>query len=577
MDQIKKMAYRGKLAKGDLTVDLVLKNCKIVNVFTHEIHEDDIAIDSGKIIGFGPYEAKRTIDLEGKYVAPGLVDSHMHLESTLVTPQRLSEISIANGTTTIIADPHEIANVCGVDGIEYLLESSKNIPLNIFFMIPSCVPATAFEDAGASIENKDIEKLLKKDLVLGLGELMDYPNVINGNINMLKKMDLAKRKIIDGHAPGLLGRDLNAYMINGVKTDHECSTQEEMKQRLNRGMYVILREGSASKDVKNLLPAINAYNYRRCLFCTDDKNPEDLISKGHINHNIKLAIKSGIDPITAIQMATINASECYRLRDIGGIAPGYDADLIILNSLEDFEIESVYKKGDLVYSHGAIKFKTKDYTDEKVLNTVNIKPVKPKDLVLQLTNDLANVIVVKPFSIITEKAVRKVSVNEKGEYINNEHLDICKIAVIERHKGTGKIGVGLVEKFGLRQGAIATTISHDSHNIVVVGDNDVDMLKAIDALDEMNGGIVIVKDGKVQHELPLPIAGLMTDQPLKQVEETLNEMLAYAFDTLQVNEAINPFMTLSFLSLPVIPELKITTRGLFDVNTFEFIQVDKKI
>jgi len=577
MDQIKKMAYRGKLAKGDLTVDLVLKNCKIVNVFTHEIHEDDIAIDSGKIIGFGPYEAKRTIDLEGKYVAPGLVDSHMHLESTLVTPQRLSEISIANGTTTIIADPHEIANVCGVDGIEYLLESSKNIPLNIFFMIPSCVPATAFEDAGASIENKDIEKLLKKDLVLGLGELMDYPNVINGNINMLKKMDLAKRKIIDGHAPGLLGRDLNAYMINGVKTDHECSTQEEMKQRLNRGMYVILREGSASKDVKNLLPAINAYNYRRCLFCTDDKNPEDLISKGHINHNIKLAIKSGIDPITAIQMATINASECYRLRDIGGIAPGYDADLIILNSLEDFEIESVYKKGDLVYSHGEIKFKTKDYTNEKVLNTVNIKPVKSKDLVLQLTNDLANVIVVKPFSIITEKAVRKVSVNEKGEYINNEHLDICKIAVIERHKGTGKIGVGLVEKFGLRQGAIATTISHDSHNIVVVGDNDVDMLKAIDALDEMNGGIVIVKDGKVQHELPLPIAGLMTDQPLKQVEETLNEMLAYAFDTLQVNKAINPFMTLSFLSLPVIPELKITTRGLFDVNTFEFIQVDKKI
>lgn len=577
MDQIKKMAYRAKLAKGDLTVDLVLKNCKIVNVFTHEIHEDDIAIDSGKIIGFGPYEAKHTIDLEGKYVAPGLVDSHMHLESTLVTPQRLSEISIANGTTTIIADPHEIANVCGVNGIDYLIESSKNIPLNVFFMIPSCVPATAFEDAGASIENKDIEKLLKKDLVLGLGELMDYPNVINGNVSMLKKMDLAKRKIIDGHAPGLLGRDLNAYMINGVKTDHECSTQEEMKQRLNRGMYVILREGSASKDVENLLPAINAYNYRRCLFCTDDKNPEDLISKGHINHNIKLAIKSGIDPITAIQMATINAAECYRLRDIGGIAPGYDADLVILNSLKDFEIESVYKKGDLVYSHGEIKFKTKDYTDERVMNTVNIKPVQPRDLVLELTNDLAHVIVVKPFSIITEKAVRKVSVNEKGEYINNEHLDICKIAVVERHKGTGKIGVGLVEKFGLKNGAIATTISHDSHNIVVVGDNDVDMLKAISALEEISGGIVIVKDGKVKHQLALPIAGLMTDQPLKEVEEILNKMLAYAFEALNVNQEINPFMTLSFLSLPVIPELKITTRGLFDVNAFDFIHVNKEI
>lgn len=577
MEQIKKMAYRGKLAKGDLAVDLVLKNCKIVNVFTHEIHEDDIAIDSGKIIGFGPYEAKRIIDLQGKYVAPGLVDSHMHLESTLVTPQRLSEISLANGTTTIIADPHEIANVCGVDGIDYLIESSKNIPLNIFFMIPSCVPATAFEDAGASIENKDIEKLLKKDLVLGLGELMDYPNVINGNESMLKKMDLAKRKIIDGHAPGLLGRDLNAYMINGVKTDHECSTQEEMKQRLNRGMYVILREGSASKDVTNLLPAINAYNYRRCLFCTDDKNPEDLINKGHINHNIKLAIKSGMDPITAIQMATINAAECYRLRDIGGIAPGYDADLVILNSLKDFEIESVYKKGDLVYDRGEIKFKTKDYKDEKVMNTVKIKPVQPKDLVLKLTNDLAHVIVVKPFSIITEKAVRKVSVNEKGEYINNEHLDICKIAVVERHRETGKIGVGLVEKFGLKNGAIATTISHDSHNIVVIGDNDVDMLKAIKALEEMNGGIVIVKDGKIEHELPLPIAGLMTDKPLKEVEEVLNEMLAYAFEQLNVNKAINPFMTLSFLSLPVIPELKITTRGLFDVSAFDFIKVDKEI
>ena len=577
MDQIEKMAYRGKLAKGDLTVELVLKNCKIINVFTHEIHENDIAIDSGKIIGFGPYNAKKEIDMKGKFVAPGLVDSFMHLESTLVTPQRLSEVSIANGTTTIIADPHEIANVCGRDGINYLIESSKDIPLNIFFMIPSCVPATDFEDSGASITYNDIEKLLKKDLVLGLGELMDYPNVINGDISMLKKMDLAKRKIIDGHAPGLLGRDLNAYMINGVKTDHECSTQEEMRERLNRGMYVILREGSASKDVRNLLPGINAYNYRRCLFCTDDKNPEDLISKGHINHNIKLAIKSGIDPITAIQMATINAAECYRLRDIGGIAPGYDADLIVINSLEAFDIEQVYKKGDLVYSHGIKKFKTKKYYDEKVMNTVNIKPVNLEDLILKLSNDLAHVIVVKPFSIITEKAVRKVSVNEKGEYINNEYLDICKIAVIERHKATGKIGVGLVEKFGLKNAAIATTISHDSHNIVVVGDNDKDMLKAIKTLEEINGGIVIVKDGEVKHQLILDIAGLMTDQPLIAVEEILNKMLEYAFDTLKVNKNIDPFMTLSFLSLPVIPELKITTRGLFDVNTFDFIEVNKKI
>ncbi|MDM8534047.1 amidohydrolase family protein [Clostridiaceae bacterium HSG29] len=339
MDQISKMKIRAELALGEEEVELVLKNCKIINVFTHEIHENDIAINKGKIIGFGNYKAKKYIDVEGKFVSPGLIDSHMHLESSLVTPQRLSEVAVANGTTTIIADPHEIANVLGVKGIKYLIESSKNIPLNIFFMIPSCVPATSFEDTGASIDYEDTKELLKDDWVLGLGELMDYPSVINGDIGILNKMDLAKRKIVDGHAPGLMNKELNAYMINGVKTDHECSTIDEMKARLNRGMYVSIREGSASKDLNKLIGGVNEYNYRRCLFCADDKNPEDLVNKGHINHNVKLAIKAGIDPITAIQMATINASECYRLRDIGGIAPGYDADLLILSDLENFKIK----------------------------------------------------------------------------------------------------------------------------------------------------------------------------------------------------------------------------------------------
>ncbi len=576
MDRIEKMEIRASLAKGEKEVELVLKNCKIINVFTHEIHENDIAINNGKIIGFGDYKAKKYIDVKGKYVSPGLIDSHMHLESTLVTPQRLAEIVVPNGTTTIIADPHEIANVLGVKGINYLIDSSKDIPLNIFFMIPSCVPATSFEDTGATIDYKDTQELLKKDLVLGLGELMDYPSVINGDKEILKKMELAKRKIVDGHAPGLMNKELNAYMINGVKTDHECATIEEMKERLNRGMYVSIREGSASKDLKNLIGGVNEYNYRRCLFCSDDKNPEDLINKGHINYNVKLAIESGIDPITAIQMATINASECYRLRDIGGIAPGYDADLLILNDLKTFDIHSVYKKGKLVYNDNKILFETRDIVDESVRNTVNIADVDIKDLVLKLDSDIAYVIGVKPFSLITEKALRKVSINEKGEYINNEYLDICKMAVIERHHATGKVGLGLVENFNLTNGAIATTISHDSHNLVVLGDNDKDMLVAINRIKEINGGIVIVRDNEVKAELKLDIAGLITDIPLKNVEEKLSEMLEYSFDELKINRKINPFMTLSFMSLPVIPSLKLTARGLFDVDKFEFINVSKK-
>jgi len=575
MDKISKMKMRAKLARGEEEVELVLKNCKIINVFTHEIHENDIAINNGKIIGFGNYKAKKYIDVENKYVAPGLIDSHMHLESSLVTPQRLSEVAVANGTTTIIADPHEIANVVGVKGINYLIKSSKNIPLNIFFMIPSCVPATSFEDTGSSIDYEDIKELLKDDCVLGLGELMDYPSVINGNIEILNKMDLAKRKIVDGHAPGLMNKELNAYMINGVKTDHECSTIDEMKARLNRGMYVSIREGSASKDLNKLISGVNEYNYRRCLFCADDKNPEDLVNKGHINHNVKLAIKAGIDPITAIQMATINASECYRLRDIGGIAPGYDADLLILSDLENFKIDKVYKKGNLVYENGKILFKTENIVDENVLNTVNMKKVELKDLVLKLNSDIAYVIGVEPFSLITKKSVRKVSINDSGEYINNEYLDICKMAVIERHHATGKVGLGLVENFSLKNGAIATTISHDSHNLVVIGDNDEDMLVAINRIKELNGGIVIVRNQEIKHELQLNIAGLITDKSLKEVESKLSKMLTYSFEELEVNKEINPFMTLSFMSLPVIPSLKLTTRGLFDVDKFEFINISK--
>lgn len=576
MQDLNKMINRCELAQGKQVVDLVLKNCQIINVFTHDIHKGHLAISKGKIIGIGDYKGKKEIDIKGQYVAPGFIDSHMHLESTMVTPDQLSKISLANGTTTIIADPHEIANVSGVQGIEYLMGLSEQLPMNIFFMVPSCVPATSFEDAGATIGIKDIKKLLKKEKVLGLGEMMDYPSVIEGRNETIEKIMAAKYHIVDGHGPGLIGKSLNAYMINGIKTDHECTTIEEMHQRLQRGMFVLLREGSAAKDLKKLLPGVNPYNSRRCLFCTDDKNPEDLIKKGHINHNVKIAVENGIDPITAIQMATINAAECYRLRDIGGIAPGYDADLVIFKDLKEFDIQQVYQKGFLVYSDKKILFKSSHVRNSKVLETVTIHDVTVEDFRLKLQNDLAYIISVQRHSLITEKVLRKVNVNDEGYYENHPHLDINKIAVIERHKRTGKVGIGLVENFGLTGGSIATTISHDSHNIVVIGDNDTDMFVAVKQIEKMNGGICIVKQGQVMFKLPLEIAGLMTQAPLTQVHKKLEEMLYYAYNELKVKAHLDPFMTLSFLSLPVIPQIKITPRGLFDTSINQFIDISMK-
>ena len=475
-----------------------------------------------------------------------------------------------------MADPHEIANVLGVTGIQFMLDASKNIPLNVFFMLPSCVPSTEFEHAGATLLAKDLEPLFENDNVLGLGELMDYPGVIAGSDTTLDKVLLAEKKIIDGHSPFVTGKELNAYLINGVKTDHECSNIKEMTEKLGLGMYIAIREGSAARDLEVLIKGVNSYNQRRCTFCTDDKNPDEVIIEGHIDHSIRKAIEMGIDPISAIQMATLNTAECYQLRDIGAIAPGYDADLVVVENLEDFQVERVFKKGKLVGQDGIALFDIELPDLKDVTHTVSVNDITTKDLEIKLEGDIVNVIRLEPHSLITEKVVRKVSTDENHCFQYNKHIDILKLAVIERHGNKGHLGLGLIENFKLKNGAIATTIAHDSHNLIVVGDNDKDMIAAINEVKRMDGGIAISIDGKVKDSLPLPIAGLMSDQSMQNVANKLNQMNIIAYNYLNIEKSIDPFMTLSFLALPVIPDIKLTDMGLFDVNTFSFVPIEIK-
>ena len=569
-----KYQKRIALAAGKKPVTLLLKNCKVVNVFTQKINEGDLAIDSGKIVGMGEYEAENIIDMEGKYVAPGLIDSHQHMESSLVTPRELAKVIVPRGTTTIIADPHEIANVCGLKGIEYMMSETEDIPLNVFFMMPSCVPATQFEKGGAILEAKDIAPLMSHDRVLGLGELMDYPAVIEGREDVIDKVLLADRKMIDGHGPLLTGKPLNAYRMTGVKTDHECTNLKEMEEKLDLGMYISIREGTAARDLENLIQGVNEKNLRRVMFCTDDKHPGDILLEGHIDHNIRKAIQLGIKPIQAIQMATLNPAECYQLRDIGAIAPGYDADLIVLDDLEDFKVTQVYKKGILVADHGKALFDLKTEVDLAVVDTVRVGTITEKDLQIKLKSDIARVIRMNPKSLLTNKVNRKVSVDASGHFIYNPYIDILKMAVIDRYGSSQSIGLGLIENFNLQGGAIGTTIAHDSHNLIVVGDNDKDMILVIETIKEMQGGVVVVSNGNIVKKLPLPVAGLMSTLPMEDVAAILEEMTQYIYQEMNGNPEVDPLMSLSFLALPVIPEIKLTDKGLFDVNKMCFISVD---
>lgn len=554
--------------------ELVLKNVNIVNVFSHEIITGDVAIDNGMIVGIGEYEGVKNIDLTGKYITPGFIDPHVHIESSMVSPLEFAKAIVPMGTTTIITDPHEIANVCGLKGIDYILNSSEDIPLGIYMMLPSCVPATDFENSGARLEAKDLEKYINNERVLGIGEMMNYPGVINQDKVVVDKLNLAKKhdKYIDGHIPNISNEGLNAYIASGIVTDHECSNVEEMLEKLRLGMYIMIREGSAAKNLETLIKGVNKNNYQRCLFCTDDKHPQDILENGHIDNNIRLAIKNNINPINAIQMATINVANCYNLKNIGAIAPGYIADIVVVDNLEEFNILEVYKKGNLVGKDRRSLFTLEEMDNSNVSNTVNISKLTEEDLKITIENNTANVIGLLSHNLVTEKLTRNVD-TENNIFKFNKDKDILKLVVIERHSDKKSIGLGLVENFKLKNGAIASTVAHDSHNIIVVGDNDKDIINAVNEIKRIGGGITISSNNVIMDSLSLPIAGLMSDKDIHYVSDKLDEMLKIAYEKLNVNKDIEPFMTLAFLALPVIPHIKLTDRGLFDVDEFKFIEI----
>ena len=560
------------VAQGVQNAELVLKNAQIINVFTGDIELSDIAIDQGMIVGIGDYQGNQTIDLNHAYVAPGCIDGHVHIESSMVTPPAFAKLVVPKGTTSVIADPHEIGNVSGVAGIEYMIESAKDIPLNVFIMAPSCVPATAFENAGAVITNDDIEALKQYPEVIGLGEVMDYVAVLEGDASIHQKINTMRPRPIDGHAPDIMDKALNAYISAGVQTDHECTQLESLKARVKRGMYVHLREGSATRNLKTLLNGITPMNHHRLLFCTDDKHPEDILKEGHINWNINVAIQAGINPIMAIRMATINTAQCYQLKQLGAVAPGYRADLIVFNALERIEPHLVFKDGMLVAKDQEALFEVKPKTSNAVLNTMHIDP-NTIDLTLKLKQSKVHVIGLIENNITTKKLIREVTV-KNGVYHNDPDQDILKLAVIERHQSTGNVGIGLVEGYGIKNGAIALSIAHDSHNIIVIGDDDDSMHLAIQTLYAMQGGIAVVNKNQVVGKLPLEISGIMTNQDPHDVSKIILSMTE-TIESMGLNQAIDdPFITLAFLSLPVIPELKLTDTGLFDVHQFKIIPVE---
>ncbi len=558
-------------AKGEEKSELVLKNCNLVNVFTNEIIKTNVAIDNGKVVGIGEYQGLEEIDLEEKYLVPGFIDSHVHIESSMSTPSQFARAIIPRGVTSVITDPHEIGNVKGIEGIKFMIEDSKDTPLDAYFVLPSCVPATPFENSGAILEAETLEELMDEDQVIGLGEMMNYPGVINYDDKVLDKLLLGSKKIIDGHGPMITDKDLNAYVASGVKTEHESSTLNEVYERLRLGMYILIREGSATKDLRKLISAVNKDNLSRFLFCTDDKHPEDLIKDGSIDYNIRLAIKEGIDSVDAIKIATINAARAYNLNGKGAIAPGYDADLVVVDNLKDFNILKVYKYGKLVAENYKPLFESKSYSPEYMKNSVKIKEVTEDDLRIKIDGSLANIIEVIPGSIVTDKKQGEVST--KDGYFAYSNKDILKLVVVERHKATGNVGVGLIENFKLKNGAIGTTIAHDSHNIIVLGDNDKDILKVIEELSNIGGGLAMASEGEIINSLPLEIGGIMTSKEIEETNKSLKEMMNISYNKLNVNKDIDPFMTLSFMALPVIPKLKLTDLGLFDVEEFKFINV----
>lgn len=552
------------VAAGREKADLVLKNAKYLNVFSNEFLCGDIAVANGLIAGVGKYDGKTEIDVSGKLVLPGFIDAHIHLESSMVTPAEFAKAVVAHGTTTVITDPHEITNVMGIDGVEYMIQASQNLPIDVHFMMPSCVPATEIDESGAELDCKDIDLYLDNKKVLGLAEMMNYVGVINGDKNVLSKIvtSQAHHKKIDGHAPELSGNDLNAYIAAGVYSDHECSTFENALEKLRKGQFIMIREGTAAHNLKALMPLLTQQYYSRCMFATDDKHPSDLLYGGHIDYIVKQALKNGADPIVALKTATHHAARYFLLNNKGAIASGYLADIVVVDNLEDFNVETVFKRGKLVFD-GEVKDFSAPTVDEKLaekcFDTFHLDSVTPSSFKVDGKLGLIGL-------VGGELLTRNLGTADKIDVEN----DILKIACIERHKGTNHIGVGYVKGYSLKSGAVATSVAHDSHNIITVGCNDDDIAVAVNAIKDSKGGIAVVENGKIKALLELPIAGLMSDEPLTTVNEKLENAKSSAYE-LGADKSIDPFMTLSFLSLPVIPSLRITTKGVFDVENWKML------
>lgn len=551
-------------AAGREKADLVLKNAKYLNVFSNEFLCGDIAVANGLIAGVGKYDGKTEIDVSGKLVLPGFIDAHIHLESSMVTPAEFAKAVVAHGTTTVITDPHEITNVMGIDGVEYMIQASQNLPIDVHFMMPSCVPATEIDESGAELDCKDIDLYLDNKKVLGLAEMMNYVGVINGDKNVLSKIvtSQAHHKKIDGHAPELSGNDLNAYIAAGVYSDHECSTFENALEKLRKGQFIMIREGTAAHNLKALMPLLTQQYYSRCMFATDDKHPSDLLYGGHIDYIVKQALKNGADPIVALKTATHHAARYFLLNNKGAIASGYLADIVVVDNLEDFNVETVFKCGKLVFD-GEVKDFSAPTVDEKLaekcFDTFHLDSVTPSSFKVDGKLGLIGL-------VGGELLTRNLGTADKIDVEN----DILKIACIERHKGTNHIGVGYVKGYSLKSGAVATSVAHDSHNIITVGCNDDDIAVAVNAIKDSKGGIAVVENGKIKALLELPIAGLMSDEPLTTVNKKLENAKSSAYE-LGADKSIDPFMTLSFLSLPVIPSLRITTKGVFDAENWKML------
>jgi len=557
-----------EVARGQAPADLLLKHARIINVFTGEVEKGNVALSGGRIAGVGEYyKAKEVIDLDGQYLSPAFINGHTHIESSLLDIDRYASVIIPHGTLGVISDLHEIANVLGISGIRYILDRARRLPFDFFLMAPSCVPSSHLESSGARLEAGDIKKLLRLKNCLGLGEVMNYPGIIEGNQDILAKITIASKKLIDGHAPSLRGEKLNAYLSAGIYSDHESTGLAEAKEKLSRGMFIMIREGSSEKNLETILPLVNDYNERRFFFVVDDRNPMDLVEDGDIDAVVRHSIAIGLSPIKAIQMATINPAEYFGLRKMGAIAPGYQANLIVISDLINVTIDKVFYKARLTAEHGMM-ITNFGQAKNDIPPSMNIRPFPIEALRLKAKGESMLVIEIIPGQIVTRKVIEKVKTDD-GMVISDTENDLLKLVVVERHHSTGNIGLGMVRGFNLKKGALVSSIAHDAHNIIAVGTNDADIYQGIKEVERIGGGLAVVADGKIEASLALPVAGLLSREPAKEVAKkyTRLERVASIFGS----TLTSPFSTLSFLALPVIPEIRLTDRGLVDVNAFKII------